>query len=431
MTLRPQDLIRAPYWNCPFCHAEAVFGMWSVGGHSYTRRCKNCWQTRDFQLPPLQPKVLYLDQFFLSNVVKTLDPGTEAARRQKTDPLRFYRSAFEKIHRLCKLHLLVCPYSPVHYDESVVSDNYFRKLKRLYEMLSNGASFQSPGWIRNAQIISFARKWAGLPHEDTAIIDRKTVINKRIDEWQNWYQISLNTRPAPGLTNELREMREKKYQGFLGVHERWKAEKHQDFAYWLREEQLALCKVLKERLARTLAREFQFRTGQRERTLEDAFALMDENFRLLVDLDAVLREAGAGESPLFGKTWECLESEAFGDVPFVKISCHLFAALARRAPQQKHPPKGHPFNDVDMLSAYLPYCDVMFVDTEMRGLLDEKPLKTTLNYGTRIFSLRAKQEFLDFLDQIESSASAEHLAKVREVYGDGWEKPYVEVFHEN
>ena len=83
-----------------------------------------------------------------------------------------------------------------------------------------------------------------------------------------------------------------------------------------------------------------------------------------------------------------------------------------------------------MLSAYLPYCDAMFVDKEMHGLLDEPPLKTALNYGTKVFSPRSKQDFLDFLDQIENSAPAEHMAKVREVYGDGWEKPYVEVFHE-
>lgn len=426
--LRAQDLIHAPYWDCPFCYAEGVFGMWSVGGNSYTRRCKKCWRTRNFSLPPLQSKVLYLDQFFLSNVVKTLDPVTEPARRQKTDPLGFYRTAFEKIHRLCKLHLLVCPYSPVHYDESVVSTDYFRKLKRLYEMLSNGVSFQAPFWIRNAQILSFARKWAGLPSEDEWMSNRKWTINGKIDEWQNWYQISLNTRVNPGLTSELRETREKMYRGFLSVHEKWRTEGHRNFAYWLREEQLALGTVLKERLASRLAQEFQIRTGQRERTIEDLWSLMDETSRLLFDLIAVPREAGADESESLKKTWACLESEAFGDVPFVKISSHLFAALARRAPRRKKPPNGHPYNDVDMLSAYLPYCDAMFVDREMHGLLDEPPLKTALNFGTKVFSLRSKREFLNHLDQIENSASAEHLAKVREIYGDGWEKPYVEVF---
>ena len=240
---------------------------------------------------------------------------------------------------------------------------------------------------------------------------------------------SLNTRVTPGLTGELRETREKKYLGFLSVHEKWRTEGHRNFGYWLREEQLALCTVLKERLASRLAQEFQIRTGQRERTIEDLWSLMDETFRLLFDLIAVLREAGGDESESLKRTWACLESEAFGDVPFVKISCHLFAALARRAPRRKNPPKGHPFNDVDMLSAYLPYCDAMFVDREMHGLLDESPLKTALNYGAKVFSLRSKQEFLNHLDQIEKGASAEHMAKVREVYGDGWEKPYVEVFH--
>ena len=397
MTLRPQDLIRAPYWNCPFCHAEAVFGVLSVGGHSYTRRCKNCWEICYFELPPLQPRVLYLDQFFLSNVVKTLDPSTEPSRRQRTDPLGFYRNAFEKIHRLCNLQLLVCPYSPVHYHESIVSNDYFSKLKRLYEMLSHGASFQAPTWIRDAQILSSAGKWAGVPSKNERIISRSHVIHGRIDEWQRLFQITLNRRLSPSRKDQLRNSRAREYQGYLRVHERWRAEKHRNFAYWLREEQSALSQD--SNLERSLTREF--------------------------------REVPIGESELREKTREYLKSETLGDVPFVKISCHLFAALARRAPQRKSPPKGHPFNDVDMLSAYLPYCDAMFIDREMHGLLDEKPLKSTLTYGARIFSLRSKQDFLDFLDQIESSAPAEHLAKVREVYGDGWEKPYVEVFHEN
>jgi hypothetical protein len=111
-----------------------------------------------------------------------------------------------------------------------------------------------------------------------------------------------------------------------------------------------------------------------------------------MDLDKSLCEAGIVESELPEKIWECLESEAFGDVPFVKISCHLFAAFARRVPGRTNPPEGHPFNDVNMLSAYLPYCGAMFIDREMHGLLDEQPLKSALDYGTKVFSLRSKPD---------------------------------------
>ncbi len=425
-----KELIHAPYWDCPFCNSEAVFGMWSVNGSTHTRRCKKCCQTRNFPLPPLRPKVLYLDQLFLSSVVKTLDPATEPKRRIKTDPLGFYRSAFEKIHRLYKLQLLVCPYSPIHYDESVVSDDYFRKLKRLYEMLAHGAGFQAPNWIRNAQIISFARKWAGVPSQDATIFARESVINGKLGGWQNWFRVALNTNVRPEVKIELREMRERKLQGFLVVHERWKSEVQRNFAYWLREERLGLSRALKERLANWLRREIQVRTGQSQRTIEDIRSLGDENFQLLMGLHTVLRESGVVESELIGKTWDCLESEAFGDVPFVKISSHLFAAFARRAPGRVQPPDKHPFNDADMLSAYLPYCDAMFIDIEMHGLLGEKPLKTALDYGTKVFSHRSKEAFLNYLDEIERDAPDGHIAKVREVYGDAWEKPYLEVFHE-
>ena len=210
----------------------------------------------------------------------------------------------------------------------------------------------------------------------------------------------------------------------------WKREKHWDFDHWLAEERTGLSRVLKERFKNIIGRELLIRSGQEERTFDDVLSAMDDNIRLLIELNIVFREAAVPDEHVLLKTWECLESKAFGELPFVKISSHIFAAFARRARQGQRAPSKHPFNDVDAIASYLPLCDAMFVDNEMQALLKEPPLRTALDYGGCIFSLRTKDEFLRYLDNIESSASPEHLAKVREVYGDNWSEPYVGVIRD-
>jgi len=87
------------------------------------------------------------------------------------------------------------------------------------------------------------------------------------------------------------------------------------------------------------------------------------------------------------------------------------------------------FNDVDVVAAYAPFCDAMFVDKEISHLAHQGELRRELNGSATLFSLRADEDrqFLAFLDQIEADASSEHLKLVAEVYGTNWEKPYLEL----
>lgn len=152
------DFIRPPYRPCPRCSTNGVFGVvvMTGNGNGFTRRCKNCRYQQYYELPVLKPKVIYLDQFVVSEMTKALDPTISPARRARLDP--YYKHLFEKIDRLCKLHLIICPDSPIHYDESVV-DTEFKKLKRINELLSNRVVFYRPELIRETQVLAFARKW--------------------------------------------------------------------------------------------------------------------------------------------------------------------------------------------------------------------------------------------------------------------------------
>ncbi len=64
----------------------------------------------------------------------------------------------------------------------------------------------------------------------------------------------------------------------------------------------------------------------------------------------------------------------------------------------------------------------------MAGLLGEEPLRTQIDYGTRVFSWNTRHQFLDYLDELRAAVSDEHMELVRDIYGAGYLRPFTEVF---
>lgn len=96
--------------------------------------------------PPHRKKVIYVDQFAISDMMKAVDAHAGGHKRVE----RFWLELFEGLERVCKLQLAVCPFSPVHRDESLVSRT-FEPLKRMYEQLSNGVTFHHGDQIEQKQ----------------------------------------------------------------------------------------------------------------------------------------------------------------------------------------------------------------------------------------------------------------------------------------
>jgi hypothetical protein len=118
-----RKLVGPPYWKCPDCGAEK-FGVYHINAHSYDRRCVNCWCKGNFPLWPLNRKVVYIDQFAISDMMKSLNRAAEHHSRAAADP--FWLALFERLDRVVKLQLAICPYSDAHRHESMVSDSLSR-----------------------------------------------------------------------------------------------------------------------------------------------------------------------------------------------------------------------------------------------------------------------------------------------------------------
>lgn len=407
ITISPKDFIHGPYLKCPKC-SKNTFGVLMICEHHYCRRCSECLYpypsrnegSAEYPLPELNKKVIYIDQFAISNMMKFLNPNTKAYQKG-VDP--FWAKLFEKLDTLCKLQLIICLDSDFHRHESLLAP-FYEPLRRMYELFSHGVSFYDHETIQRFQIIGQLRIWLG--EAEKLDLDVHSVVYGNINAWQKRYIISVNMKNPQKLVDEIRSNREKTTDYCKDVFKRWQSEKDKDFYYWYDEEMKAAAEVL--------TRDFLL--------VRDPFNMACITFCEIWEL---LKGKQIKEEDLCRKLLEFLRSEVFEDTPYIRISSMLLAAMARKAAsgRKKLPSRGF-WTDVQIISTLLPYCDAMFIDNECRGFLAERPLCNKINYETKVFSHTNKDEFLSYLDDIKSAATKEHLNKVEEVYGPDWGKPF-------
>jgi len=198
ITISPRDFIQGPYIKCPKCGKDA-FGVLMICNHHYCRRCRDCFYPRGYEkaatypLPPLNKKVIYIDQFAISNMMMSLNPATKAHQKRKVD--KFWEVLFQKLDSLCKLQLIICPDSDFHRHESLLAP-FYESLKRMYELLSHGVSFFDHETIQRFQIIGQLNLWLGAKALD---LDVHRVIHGKINAWQERFIFSMGDFGWPEL----------------------------------------------------------------------------------------------------------------------------------------------------------------------------------------------------------------------------------------
>jgi hypothetical protein len=71
----PASLIRSPFVRSKV--RTETFGMLTIQGLGYFKRCRAWFHSQMFRLPSLSKIVIYLDQFALSSIMKALNPHTK------------------------------------------------------------------------------------------------------------------------------------------------------------------------------------------------------------------------------------------------------------------------------------------------------------------------------------------------------------------
>lgn len=419
----PKDFIHAPYRACEKCGKQDSFGVLMIGARHYVRRCRACWYTVSLDLPELHKKILYLDQFAISNMMKILNPTTK--ERLKGTEGELWLALFSSIDRVCKLQLLVCPDSEFHSAESVVSP-FSAQLKRMYELLSGGASFYDYETVTRFQVHEHVQSWVQGKHTEPLSLMPDAIVHGQLNAWQDSLIISVDVRGAADLEDSIRKAREEVHKSFSKTFEAWQKEKR-PFEFWFTHEAASYGRSVVRAYLTALKQWDRVMKGDQIASLE---AILPSPAVLLVHTaQDGLKKAGVGDSDLWQKTMEYFLSDAVQHLPFNRIAAALCAGLAVRAGGgQKELPSRGMVSDLRMLSALLPYCDAVLIDNQCRSLLEENAVREKCPYACKVFSTKSRDALIDWVKGMEAQASPDHLAKVREVYGEDCGKPFTTLY---
>jgi hypothetical protein len=417
----PRMFISHPFHGCPRC-GKPELGTLSLANNFHHRRCRNCRYEEAEHLPGLKKRLIYLDQMLLSNVAKELDPVWRA-RTKRRDP--FWLDVFDQLDKLVKLQLIVCPESPVHAEESAYDDRVEAVLRRLYKHLASGVTLDFPFQVHQLQI------WEALSavnEERDPARDRLTadeIIHGDLDQWSERILLTVNMGHLDGEIDSRRAARAKSHATLVLLWDQWKLEKNVSFMTRFEHERRGFAQGAVEAYIGYLWRTHRIQSGAE--SLSDPLALMPGPAVMLIrQLSEHLQKEHDSFEDSLNRVREFLNSEPVLQAPKNHIAALLFASLARQAASgKKNPPSQGTSNDVEVISAYLPYCDAMFIDDEFAQILREGPVdKEIAIYPTRVFSNRSKKEFLNYLREIEADAPKDHVALVARTYGDDWVTPY-------
>jgi hypothetical protein len=423
-TFDPRDFISPPYKTCPKCGQE-TFGVLTISGNSYSRRCLACWHmVHRFALPKLQKKIIYLDQYVVSNLMKLDNPVLQRNDSLKTN--HFWQELRDLLMELRRLQLIVCPDSASHVSESRISP-FNAELKKTYENLSSGVTFKSFDWICSDQIGELAHAWSD-GREPVFHFDARNVLYKDPNEWSERYYITFQDN-AFIIPDEIKAARTYMQAHVAGLFRDVWGKETQTFQYWYDLERkgyqghlgAAVVRSKRERLESMLA----YRAGI-EPSLEELGKVLPSSAEaLLAGLQHIMRfpRDGSERTP---EEIDALE-KSFGqanriaDAPFVKLQSMMYAAIAMRAAAgQKEPPNEGMTTDIETVAYLLPYCDAMLMDNDCRALLLNIPMTLRPAEVARVYSLNSRTEFLAHLRSIRDSITPEHIEALRDVYGEAY-----------
>lgn len=417
-----KEFVSAPFIKCPDCE-EDKFGVLMIFEHHYARRCINCWFDECFPLPKLRKCVVYLDQFVISNIMKELDPSAPSERRGPHTA--YFRELFETLDRVCKLQLAVCPESSVHDHESVVVGPHYEKLRTVFRHLSYGVSLRRPNEIFHDQISAAFKECVG-PESAKATVAREHALDGNTDGWTDRFRLDLNYT-IPGFAKSLKVSTDAKTRHLQGVCQGWKDSPTLSFKTVFEDEIQELGTGILTRYLRYL---HTFDRASRGEVPVSDVAFPPDEMSLIQDLQEMPSRTTPNTVERVAEIRSFLGSKHFREIPFAKTWALFWATLARAVKSgmsEENYPQGSIYNDIEAVGAFSPYCDAMFVDREIEHLTRQGDLGRYLSSGAKIFSLRNKDDFLEYLRDLERSASPEHMNLVREVYGPCAGRPFVEL----
>jgi hypothetical protein len=396
-----------PFRKCFRCKSGS-FGTLSVGGNRVTKRCKDCRYSHDEVLPDVDKRVIYLDQFAVSELykikAKTRKPG--APHEQ------FWQDCYSLAKRAYLRQQVIFPASNLHSDETIVWHSP-AELRLAHEMFSGETSFERTDAIATMQEWEFAKAFLKDEQPPALSTNVDEVISGTRNVWLPIYHISVNSDYsifAPGLRQD-KAVAEASLKRLADV---W-VKARPTFNDLLKNELSSYGAAMREALRE------QIKKTQAAIASDDPTSVLDMRFGLISryrQLTVLFERSGVPAKDAFKEVLTFLEWPGNQQQPAHKIFAYLFAALGWRISSGQRPEMNASIlNDFSAISTYGPYVDAMFVDRQCASLLKQGRLRSELNYKARIFSMSHPQEFLDYLKNLGDFATNAVQELAHELYG--------------
>jgi hypothetical protein len=398
---------RGPFSQCPRCKQE-TFGFLSAGGSNLRMRCSACRYSEIEELPAIDKRVIYLDQFFFSTMFNLRSGG-----RLPKGHEAFFTEANCLLERIVLLQQAVLPHSDLHHNETIVFRDA-RGLQEAYEQIGGAVTLKDTTTIEQEQVGEFLIAYLD-GREPALDLSEDAGLQRARNVWLNDIRIAVNTNYAqfaPGL----RADRDRTHQARQSLVEGWANEKP-NFQAALKRELAAFGDARRAVVRRMLAQSISATTEEDLDALFDA--CMHPHWAEFCLFRRLLMSRGMSDDDANRKViefWGCPSTEF---IPCSRISSYLFAAVARRATGGQRKFTRGLMTDIKAISAYAPYVDAMFIDKECANILSEEPLRSDLHYRARIFSVANRDEFIGYLEGIEAATPDGVRAYAQRIYGVG------------
>lgn len=396
-----------PFHQCPRCNQQTL-GKLFVGSNDVMKRCKSCRYSQEEILPDLDKRVVYLDQFAISELYKT----RSKTRRSGAPHEQFWKDCYERANRAYLRQQVIFPASNLHSDETIVWHSP-SELRLAHEMFSGETSFNRTDEIASEHEWRFAEAYIKGEPPPALDFNVDRILDGERNAWLPIFHINVNSNFSM-FAPRIRSGRAVAENSLKALADGWVKNKP-TFDDVLRHELSSYGSAMRQALAAQIAK------NQAAMASDDPASVLDLSFCLINrcnQLTKLFEKSGLPEKDAFIEVLRFFDWPGNRKQPTHNIFAYLFAALAWRISSGQRPKmKASILNDFTAIATYAPYVDAMFVDKECASLLKQGRLRSELTYRARIFSLSDPQDFLQYLEDLSSAAPQNVVDFAQELYG--------------
>lgn len=388
-------MLYGPLSTCPRCNHPECYGRCLVTVKGLLFKCNRCGHHEAKELPPLKKKIIYIDQFALSNMVK-----------QTNDP--FWSELYALLKTLKGDELITCPYSPIHTEESLFAPDLRESLKGMYRSIAGDDEFESLDDIEKHQLTQQLKKYLGKPEAKDGELEERSGCKRNPHRWSDIFHIHVDFDVNEAFVDRLQQAKDGFFDSMKGVCDYWKknpqtfdedvATEQQSF----RENAIAMYRQI---------------TGGNPDNFHFWTPLRAEVVNWLVRWVMMLDE---DEQDPIGVVEAFFASPECEETPFLYLWSRLWAKIAElvRNPKGSRKPQPGDYYDANLLAYYAPYCHAMFIDKGYRAISEDPRVNVKRKFGTVVFSgqKQNRDDFLELLREIRNNMTDEHRQSLQFVY---------------